>query len=688
MDTTIPFEDTRDLIYSLMIQLSNAARTLAARPEREGYAGMGTAAEPKEPSLVEGWNYIRSRMEAAVSKGADIPLLLVREKLSLSDFQFFLLSAAMAPDIDPAFLYSFAELDRDGERARCSLWLARRLYSLFSDAGNEDVFELFDREHPLNAVLLTDWRLDGASALLERPLAIRKTAFEYIMGADHIPDGLGSFCSLREKKKDRLFHQEETAERCVRFLNETKKKGIASRLLYLYGAPGCGKRFILSQVLPGDMLEVDAGYILSHSEEDRRVWEGNLITWCLFRGITPCLVINEPADREDALIFLLRRLRRFLDTVCLCTDRPLPGIFSEEHAFFAEIKAPGNVEQQSLWEHFAKREKLTAVSKLSAGLAGTYNLLPDRIRQAVIRLSHDLPERAVEADIRDLMSDILFEEARGRLNGMAKPIEGGFKREDLVLPEAQTRMLDFVIQVVKLRHQVTRSGGFDKKLPYGRGVSVLLYGPPGTGKTMTAQVLARETGLRLFQVDTSRIMDKYVGETEKKLGELFDQARNINAILFFDEADALFAKRTEVAHSNDKYANAETAYLLQRMEQYDGVIVLATNHKNNFDEAFFRRITYIIQVPMPDEETRAKIWRGIFPPETEVAGDVDFDELASLYELSGSNIKYIAIEAAFAAAILGTPVDRSCILTALKLDAAKASHSINRIYAAADKGLI
>ncbi|MBO6215928.1 MAG: ATP-binding protein [Lachnospiraceae bacterium] len=176
-----------------------------------------------------------------------------------------------------------------------------------------------------------------------------------------------------------------------------------------------------------------------------------------------------------------------------------------------------------------------------------------------------------------------------------------------------------------------------------------MYGAPGTGKTMAAQVVANELGLPLYRVDVSQIFSKYIGETQKNLGVIFDEAKKANLILFFDEADALFAKRTEVGDSNDRYANSETAYLLQKIEEHNGMTILATNLYHNFDSAFVRRITYVVRIDSPDEETRLRLWQNTLPKTMGFGADVDFEFLAERFELSGSNIKSILHTAAYMA---------------------------------------
>jgi SpoVK/Ycf46/Vps4 family AAA+-type ATPase len=184
----------------------------------------------------------------------------------------------------------------------------------------------------------------------------------------------------------------------------------------------------------------------------------------------------------------------------------------------------------------------------------------------------------------------------------------------------------------------------------GKGLSSLFSGPSGVGKTMAADILANELGLDLYKIDLATVVSKYIGETEKNLGAIFAAAQASNAILFFDEADALFGKRSEVKDARDRYANIETAYLLQKMEEYDGVAILATNLYSNVDDAFARRLHHVIEFPFPDARHRERMWKQVFPAETPLADDIDFPFLARQFELSGGNIRNVALSAAFIAA--------------------------------------
>ena len=207
------------------------------------------------------------------------------------------------------------------------------------------------------------------------------------------------------------------------------------------------------------------------------------------------------------------------------------------------------------------------------------------------------------------------------------------------------KMLKDACDQVIYHHQVYHRWGFEEKLAYGKGLSLLFYGPPGTGKTMGAQVIANVLNLELYKVDMAGVLSKYVGESEKKLGNIFEQAKKSQSILFFDEADVLFGKRTDQKDSNDKYANASTAYLLQKIEEYEGIIILATNLLQNFDNAFLRRFKFIIEFPFTDAVRRREIWEKVFP-EHVPKEELDLDYLAEEMKFSGSQIKNVAVAAA------------------------------------------
>ena len=235
------------------------------------------------------------------------------------------------------------------------------------------------------------------------------------------------------------------------------------------------------------------------------------------------------------------------------------------------------------------------------------------------------------------------------------------------MPSAQKSTLRHITQQVSHRNRVYDDWGFRKVMNRGLGISALFAGESGTGKTMAAEVIANELQLDLYRIDLSAVVNKYIGETEKNLRKLFNAAEGSGAILFFDEADALFGKRSEVKDSHDRYANIEVNYLLQRMESYKGLAILATNMKNALDKALMRRLRFIMDFPFPGFDERKNIWQNVFPPETPVNEDLDYRRLAKL-SLTGGNIHNIALNTAFLAAQEGTPVTMPLLLNAARIE--------------------
>ena len=282
-------------------------------------------------------------------------------------------------------------------------------------------------------------------------------------------------------------------------------------------------------------------------------------------------------------------------------------------------------------------------------LAGQFSLTSGQIIAAASSaMSHALQ------DGRSLVTEDLFEAARlhsgYHLADLAHKIEPRYVWEDLVLPETPITMLKEMVSMVQSRPLVLETWGLGRKLTAGAGVSALFSGPPGTGKTLAAQIMANQLGIDLYRIDLSSVVSKYVGETEKNLERIFSEASESNAILFFDEADSIFGKRSEVKDAHDRYANIEVGYLLQRMEDYKGVAILATNLRANLDEAFTRRLQFIINFPFPEEEYRLRIWQVLMPPDLPLAENLDLKLLADRFKVSGGSIRNILVSAAYQAA--------------------------------------
>ncbi len=368
-------------------------------------------------------------------------------------------------------------------------------------------------------------------------------------------------------------------------------------------------------------------------------------------------------ERNPSLLFISSRDRLRL------SQRPLVNF---------EVHKPTPVEQQAFWQG-ALQEWLPSLNGQLIGqiptLVSQFNLSTTTIRSVCsgVGMKNEIltGQSAAHAQLAIFNSlwDACRVQARPRLDELAQHIEPAVDWTDLVLPETQTYILQEAAAHVRQRATVYEQWGFGAKGSRGLGISALFAGASGTGKTLAAEVLAHELRLDLYRIDLSSVVSKYIGETEKNLRRVFDAAEDGGVILLFDEADALFGKRSEVKDSRDRYANIEVSYLLQRMECYPGLAILTTNLKGALDTAFLRRIRFVIQFPFPDTNQRTEIWRRVFPKNTPTQ-DLNPLKLAQL-NIAGGNIRNIALNAAFLAADAGEPVQMQHLLQAARTEYAK-----------------
>jgi hypothetical protein len=330
-----------------------------------------------------------------------------------------------------------------------------------------------------------------------------------------------------------------------------------------------------------------------------------------------------------------------------------------------EVTKPSAEEQLELWTQLL-RDGAAPANGAPWQLAAQFNLSPEAIRATVT----EAMQSGVDGEaLARALWDGGRAQARPRLEDLAQRIEPAANWDDLVLPDREKAMLREIEVHVRRRHMVYKDWGFGRAGNRGLGISALFSGESGTGKTMSAEVLARSLRLDLYRIDLSSVVNKYIGETEKNLRRVFDAAEEGGAILFFDEADALFGKRGEVKDSHDRYANIEINYLLQRMESYRGLAVLATNMKSAMDQAFLRRLRFALNFPFPGPDHRAEIWRRVFPKDTPVEG-LAYHKLARL-NVAGGNIRNMALSAAFLAAEMGEPVRMAHLARAVHGEFAK-----------------
>ncbi len=306
-------------------------------------------------------------------------------------------------------------------------------------------------------------------------------------------------------------------------------------------------------------------------------------------------------------------------------------------------------------------------------LAGQFNLGLSAIRQVAQSV---LAEQSQDGNkIDTLLWEACLVRTRPRLDTLAERLEPKATWADIVLREELVDLLHQIANQVRQRGTVYETWGFRQRTSRGLGLVALFAGESGTGKTMAAEVIANELRLNLYRIDLSAVVSKYIGETEKNLRRLFDAAEDGGAILFFDEADALFGKRSQVKDSHDRYANIETNYLLQRMEAYQGLAILASNLTPSLDDAFMRRLRFIVNFPRPGVEDRKRIWQKIFPPETPL-DDLDYKRLAS-FNLAGGSIYNAALNAAFLAAQMDSPVTMAHLLNSIRTEHLKSERLID-----------
>jgi ATP-dependent 26S proteasome regulatory subunit len=351
--------------------------------------------------------------------------------------------------------------------------------------------------------------------------------------------------------------------------------------------------------------------------------------------------------------------------ILISSRDPLP--LRRQNSLLLDVPQANTTEQVTLWRHAlgAPAENLNGQIQ---NMVSQFNLGAEAIYAASTQaLEYDT--QIDDDDMATRLWNICRTSSRQRLDELAQRIEPVATWEDLVLPEAQLQTLRHIVAHVRQRAKVYDNWGFRAKSARGLGISALFTGSSGTGKTMASEVLANELNLDLYRIDLSQVVSKYIGETEKNLRRVFDVAERGGAVLLFDEADALFGKRSEVKDSHDRHANIEVSYLLQRMEEYSGLAILTTNMKKALDKAFLRRIRFFVQFPFPDMEQRTEIWRCIFPADTPVKG-LRHEQLAQL-NVAGGNIRNVALNAAFLAADANEPVGMTHVLQAVRDEYAK-----------------
>lgn len=340
-----------------------------------------------------------------------------------------------------------------------------------------------------------------------------------------------------------------------------------------------------------------------------------------------------------------------------------------------EVAPPSFVERRALWASELRDRRLDIDARSIDELAARYRLNDTQIAGAVVHAERQAALEQGKPDGAELASAARLQVARDP-GALARKLSPLYVWSDLVLPADSISQLKEICRQARHQHVVYDDWGFGRKLSLGKGLSALFSGPPGTGKTMAVEVIANDLGLELYKIDLSQVVSKYIGETEKSIDRLFAEARAGNAILFFDECDALFGKRTTVQDAHDRYANIEVAYLLQKLDEHDGVCILATNLRQNLDVAFTRRLGFIVDFPFPDEESRRRLWQSIWPAKLPRSKDLDLEFMATQFKLPGGAVKNIAVAAAFLAAEQGGDVKTEHLLWAARREIEKSGRRV------------
>lgn len=342
-----------------------------------------------------------------------------------------------------------------------------------------------------------------------------------------------------------------------------------------------------------------------------------------------------------------------------------------------QFDPPGQPEREKLWNEAFAAHNISVSADLQKTVSSQFILTSGQIQEAAQQVFSAGIINSETTDSQVL--EAARSQSRLTLGTLARRVNTQYTYNDLVLPDITKSMVKEVAFAISHRGVVYNEWGFSQRFPQGQGVKVLFSGASGTGKTMAAAVIAREVGLDLYAIDLSGIVSKYIGETEKNLDRVFAATHNSNAILFFDECDALFGKRSEVKDAHDRYANIEVAYLLQKMEAHEGAVIMATNFSRNMDQAFARRMQYVIEFPLPDAPLRERLWRGMFPASAPLSPDIDFAFISEHFALAGGDIRNVALDAAFLAVQDETEISMRHLVRAISRQLIKQGRSPSAI---------
>ncbi|HEU4452503.1 MAG TPA: ATP-binding protein [Longimicrobium sp.] len=615
---------------------------LRALLERHAARGGESPAEAPPP--------VESQSVESESPGGPVALDVVCAAFGLSPFERGVLLLAAGVELDGAFPALCAAAHGDERRAYATFGLALAILP-------EAHWSALAPDAPLRF-----WRLvepAPGDALSSAPLRIDERILHHLAGVPSLDERLRPLAEPLAPPDDLLPSRRDAAERVLR--SWRNPAGGSAPLVVLTRADGAGAAPVAAAACGAlgltayALRAADLPAAAAEREALARLWDRETV----LAGAAVVIEIDDtdPPETARAAVAFADRLRG--PAVIAAADAPPAG---RRPAVRVEAPLPTAAEQRALWEHALGEGAARLNGELDAVVA-QFRLEPAAIHAAATAFA------PADGDAGRALWEICRTQSRPRLDDLAQRISSPATWDDLVLPEAQRGVLREIAAHVRHRPTVYDAWGFRERGPRGLGITALFAGPSGTGKTMAAEVLANELRLDLYRIDLSAVTSKYIGETEKNLRRVFNAAEGSGAMLLFDEADALFGKRSEVKDSRDRYANQEVSYLLQRMEAYRGLAVLTTNLKDSLDTAFLRRIRFVVHFPFPDAEHRERIWRRAFPAAVPTEA-LEPEKLARL-NVAGGNIRNIALGAAFLAAGEGAPVRMAHLLRAARGEYAK-----------------
>lgn len=636
---------------------------------------------------------IDSRKVESLKNGTELRLHILSELFGLDPFEIDIILIGLAPELDLKYekLYSYLQNDVTKKKPAVDLVLNLLFPTIEEKIKARAYFSPFAPLLKDHLIHLVEGEANASLSLISSFIKIDERIINFLLGFDEPDVKIRSYSRIvkPEKSFGDLILPSEFKNKLMNILNRYSKNRCPLKLLFC-GPPGSGKKTaaeVICREAGTNLMVMDSKIFLENQfieAADLVIREALLQGSALYlQNFDILLEDREPRELKNSPEFLVQALMTFPGLVFLAGKESMEfGKSLINNGFIpCNFPLPSYLIRKQLWESCLKDCKLNEDVDLSA-LASKFRFSGGQIRDAAHTACNFAGERnqASVLSMGDLYKGCKVQ-SNQKLSSLALKTSSHYTWEDIVLPKETLEHLKEVSGFIKYKGKVHFYWGFEKKLSLGKGLNVLFSGAPGTGKTMAAEVLANEVKLDLYKIDLSSVVSKYIGETEKNLKKIFDEAETSNSILFFDEADALFGKRSEVKDAHDRYANIETAYLLQKMEEYEGVVILASNFRKNMDEAFLRRLHFTIEFPLPDDNARKDIWRKTFPKETPLSGDVDFAFL-SKFKLAGGNIKNIVLAASFLAAEDSEYVTMEHIIKAIKREYQK----IGKLFTEADFG--